>query len=191
MDLQVKSHNFKLTDDLREYIDKRVSKLDRINERITEAKFELREEPHHAPPQRYIAQFTIATRRAILRAEEKSEEPHAAVDLVAAKMDRQIRRFHDRKIHRSRREAQNLGQLSADLIEADAVAEEAIDQEANGAVVRTKRFKVQPMDTAEAIEQIELLGHDFFVFFNLDTNQMNVLYRRREGDFGVIEPELA
>jgi putative sigma-54 modulation protein len=61
----------------------------------------------------------------------------------------------------------------------------------NGVVVRSKRFPVLPMDTAEAIEQIELLGHDFFVFHNHETNQINVLYRRRDGQYGVLEPELA
>jgi putative sigma-54 modulation protein len=194
MELQVKTHNLKLSDEVRGYIEKRVGKLDRINERISEAKFELREEPHHANPnERIIAQFTIATRRAILRAEEKSSDIHAAVDLVTDKMARQIRRFHDRKIHRHRRDAVNLGQLSADLVDGEMEVEpEDVIVTSNGvAIVRTKRFPVQPMDTEEAIEQIELLGHDFFVYFNAETSQMNVLYRRKSGDYGVLEPELA
>lgn len=193
MDVLIKSHNFKMTDSLREYIEKRVSKLDRVDERITEAKFEIREQPHHSPDDRFKAQFTIATRKAILRAEDRSEDPHVAIDIVTDKMARQIRRFHDRKIYRTRRDAVNLGLLAAnqteDVVEPSAVAAE--DDEIESVVVRTKRFQAQPMDTAEAIEQIELLGHDFFVFFNLDTSQMNVLYRRKGGQYGVLEPELA
>jgi len=194
MDVQIKSHNMRLSDDLREYIDKRVSKLDRVNERIIEAKFELRQEKSHNPTQRFIAQFTIQTPRAILRAEEKNTDPNTAIDIVTDRMARQIKRFHDRKIHRSKRSAVNLGLLAADqspeLLPADLADEDGEDG-LDGAVVRTKRFPVLPMDTAEAIEQIELLGHDFFVFHNHESNQINVLYRRRDGQYGLLEPELA
>jgi putative sigma-54 modulation protein len=193
MELQIKAHNIRLSDDLREYIDKRVSKLDRVNERIIEAKFELRQEKSHNPTQRFIAQFTIATPRSILRAEEKNTDPNAAIDIVTDKMARQIKRFHERKIHRSKRSAVNLGLLAADqspeLLPASFEDDE--DEPTNGVIVRTKRFPVLPMDTAEAIEQIELLGHDFFVFHNHETNQFNVLYRRQDGQYGVLEPELA
>ncbi|HYI15222.1 MAG TPA: ribosome-associated translation inhibitor RaiA [Thermomicrobiales bacterium] len=192
MDLQIKAHNIRLSDDLREYIEKRVTKLDRVNERIIEAKFELRQEKTHNPTQRFIAQFTIATPRAILRAEEKNTDPNAAIDIVTDKMSRQIKRFHERKIHRSKRSAVNLGQLAADQSpELLPASFEDQDEAADGVVVRTKRFPVLPMDTAEAIEQIELLGHDFFVFHNHETNQINVLYRRQDGQYGVLEPELA
>jgi putative sigma-54 modulation protein len=193
MDVTIKAHNFKLTDSLREYIEKRVAKLDRVNERITEAKFEIREQPHHSPDERFKAQFTISTRKAVLRAEDRSEDAHAAIDIVSDKMARQIRRFHDRKIQRSRREAINLGMLAAEQSEDAVSLDESVAEEieAQDMIVRTKRFQVLPMDTAEAIEQIDLLGHDFFVFYNLDTSQMNVLYRRKGGQFGVLEPELA
>jgi putative sigma-54 modulation protein len=190
MELQIKTHNMKLDDDLREYIEKRVTKLDRINERIIEAKFELREETHHKPTVRYVGQFTIATARAILRAEEKNADPNTVVDLVTDKMARQIRRFHDRKVHRTKREAVNLGLLAADQSE-ELQLSDTEDTEENGTIIRSKRFKVQPMDTEEAVEQMELLGHDFFVFYNLESSQMNVLYRRKDGAFGVLEPELA
>jgi putative sigma-54 modulation protein len=193
MEVQIKSHNIKLSDDLREYIQKRVSKLDRVNERITEAKFELRREKSHNPTERFIAQFTIVTRRTILRAEEKNTDPNTAIDLVTDKMARQIRRFHDRKVHRSRRDAVNLGLLAAEHSPEMAPPTDIEDEDEliNASVVRTKRFTVQPMDTAEAIEQIELLGHDFFVYHNLDSNMINVLYRRKDGQYGLLEPELA
>jgi putative sigma-54 modulation protein len=193
MELQIKAHNIRLSDDLREYIDKRVGKLDRVNERIIEAKFELRQEKSHNPTQRFIAQFTIATPRSILRAEEKNTDPNAAIDIVTDKMARQIKRFHERKIHRSKRSAVNLGLLAADQSPEllPASFEDGDDEAIDASVVRTKRFPVLPMDTAEAIEQIELLGHDFFVFHNHETNQFNVLYRRQDGQYGVLEPELA
>jgi len=193
MDVQIKAHGMRLTDDLREYIEKRVSKLDRVNERIIEAKFELRQQKSHNPAQRFIAQFTIQTPRSILRAEEKNEDGYAAIDIVTDRMARQIKRFHERKVHRSKRAAVNLGQLAADQSPELLPADLADDEEVAlyGDVVRTKRFPVLPMDTAEAIEQIELLGHDFFVFHNHESNQINVLYRRKDGQYGVLEPELA
>lgn len=195
MDIQIKTHNLKLNDDTREYIEKRVAKLDKVNERIVDAKFEVRREAHHNPTQKYIAQFTIATKQAVLRAEERNSDITTAVDLVTDKMARQIRRFHDRRTKRDRRAAVGLGQLAADqpqpiaAADADGVLDEMdTDEEL---VVRTKRFDVMPMDTAEAIEQMELLGHDFFVFYNPDSSRMSVLYRRQDGGFGVLEPELA
>jgi len=189
MDVQIKAHNLKLNDEIRAYIESRSSKLDRINERITEAKFEVRDEPAHRDGQRYVVQFTIATKQAILRAEERHADLRSAIDSVIDKMSRQIRRFHDRRIHRNRRDAVNLGVLAADNAPEMAPAEP--DDLAEVGVIRTKRFQIQPMDTAEAIEQIELLGHDFFVFYNADTSHLNILYRRKDEQYGIIVPELA
>lgn len=190
MELQVKTHNVTLSDDLNEYIQRRASKLDRVNERITDAKMELREAPSHRDGARYTAQLTITTRRAILRSEDRGTDIRATVDLAIDKMNRRIKRFHDRKVHRGRRDAVNLGELAVN--QADALeALEPADDEAAEPVVRVKRFKMQPMDPDEAIEQLELLGHDFFVYYNPDAGKLNVLYRRRDGGYGVIEPDLA
>ena len=189
MELQVKTHNMKLSDDLNEYIQRRASKLDRVNERITDAKIELREAAAHHPGERFTVQLTISTRRAILRAEDRGAELRTTVDMAIDKMNRRIKRFHERKIHRGRREAMSLGQLAVE--HADALELPELDDDDAGAVARIKRFKIQPMDSDEAIEQLELLGHDFYVFFNPDSGVLNVLYRRKDGDYGVIEPDLA
>jgi len=189
MEVTVKAHNFKPTAELQDYVQRRAAKLDRVNERIVEAKLEMRLEQNRREGERYVGQFTIATRGAILRAEDRATDARAAVDLVVDKMARQIRRLHDRKIHRGRRDAVGLGEIAAAQIDGDA--EQELDAPEDGLVVRTKRFKIQPMDTTEAVEQLELLGHDFFVYYNPDTSRMNVLYRRRDGGYGVIEPELA
>jgi putative sigma-54 modulation protein len=191
MDVQIKTHNLKLTDELRDYINKRVEKLNKVDERITDAKFELRVEPHHHPTQKFVAQFTIATKRAILRAEDRNSDPHTVVDMVTDRMARQIRRFHDRKVYRDRRVAVGLGELAVEQLSTEQ-APQRITEDGQGpeTIVRTKQFPVLPMDSVEAVEQMELLGHDFYVFFNADTSQMNVLYRRKEGGFGVLVPEL-
>jgi len=192
MQLQIKTHSMKLDDGLREYIEKRVAKLDRIDERVTEAKFELREQAHHNPTVRYVGQFTIVTPRGILRVEEKNADPNTVVDLVTDKMARQIRRFHDRKVNRAKRASTSLGVLAADQSDTLGAADEVEpDIETSGAIIRSKRFPVLPMNSEEAAEQMELLGHDFFVFFNPESSQMNVLYRRKDGALGLLEPELA
>src|SRR5215213_10295718 len=105
MEVQVKAHNFKPSVELDDYIQRQAAKLDRVNERVVDAKLELRHEQHRREGERYVAQFTIATRGAILRAEDRATEARAAADLVIDKMNRQIRRMHDRKIHRGRRDA--------------------------------------------------------------------------------------
>jgi putative sigma-54 modulation protein len=189
MELQVKTRNVKLSDDLNEYIQRRASKLDRVNERITDAKLELRESPAHRDGVRYTAQLTISTRRAILRAEDTGTEVRATIDMAIDKMNRRIKRFHERKIERGRREAVSLGELA--VTQAEELELPEPDDDTTGAVARVKRFKIQPMDSEEAIEQLELLGHDFYVFFNPDSGTLNVLYRRKDGDYGVIEPDLA
>lgn len=189
MELQVKTHNLKLSDDLNEYIQRRAGKLDRVNERITDAKIELREASAHRDGLRYTAQLTITTPRAILRAEDRGNDVRATVDMAIDRMNRRIKRLHERKIGRGRRAAVNLGELA--VAQADAVEAAEPDELEVGNVARTKRFKIQPMDVDEAIEQLELLGHDFFIFYNPDAGKLNVLYRRKDGGYGVIEPELA
>lgn len=189
MDVQIKTQNVRLTDHLQEYIENRVSKLDSVNERTTDAKFELRSEHPRSGGEQFVAQFTIAMRGNLLRSEVRNHDQHTAIDQAIDKMKRQIRRYRDRKIRRSRRNAMSLGELAVDQV--DGETEDILVEEAAGAVVRTKRFKLQPMDAEEAIEQMELLGHTFFVYFNPDTGQTNVLYRRADGDYGVIEPEIA
>jgi putative sigma-54 modulation protein len=190
MDVQIKSQNVRMTDHLRDYIESRVSKIERVHERTTDVKFELRSEHPRTGGEQFIAQFTIAMPGTILRSEVRNHDQHAAVDQAVDKMTRQIRRYRDRKLGKSRRNAPSLADLAIDQAEIEASAQE-IAEDAGGAVVRSKRFAIQPMDTDEAIEQLELLGHDFFVFYNPETSQTNVLYRRKDGDYGLIEPEIA
>ena len=189
MDVQIKTQNVRLTDHLREYIESRVGKLDSVNERTTDAKFELRSEHPRSGGEQFIAQFTIAMRGNLLRSEVRNHDQHTAIDQSIDKMKRQIRRYRDRKIGRGRRNAMSLGELAVDQVETDEAADAV--EEPQGAIVRRKRFALQPMDAEEAVEQMELLGHTFFVYFNPDTGQTNVLYRRADGDYGVIEPEIA
>jgi ribosome hibernation promoting factor len=197
MEVQIKTKNVRLTEPLQEYIQRRLQKLEKVNERVIDAKLEVRAERNRTGGEQHVAQLTIATKDAILRAEEKNYDLHTAIDLAVDRMTRQIRRFHDKRVF-SRRRVKQMAQLDSaepmslspdgQLLSTEPTEDDEIPVEA---LVRRKRFKIQPMSEDEAIEQMELLGHDFFVFFNPDVAQINVLYRRRDGQYGLIQPDLA
>lgn len=195
MDVQIKTRDLKLTDGLQEYIDARIQKLERVHEPVIDATLELRCEKPRSGGEITIAQFTIQTKKAILRTEEKDHDPHVAIDQSVDRMARQIRRLRDKKIFVPRRRRQAYANQNA-AADSTAIEDpfEVLDDEDREielpAPVRHKRFTVLPMDEAEAIEQMELLGHDFFVFFNPDDGQINVMYRRHDGQYGLIHPEL-
>ncbi|MGA7672176.1 MAG: ribosome-associated translation inhibitor RaiA [Nitrolancea sp.] len=193
MDVQIKTKNIRLTDSLEEYIQRRLQKLDKVNENVIDAKLEVRTERNRSGGEQHVAQLTIATKNSILRSEEKNHDLHTAIDLAVDRMARQIRRFHDKKVF-SRRRKKATQPDPAELLPLGADGEIAgsddDDEVSIEDLVRRKRFKIQPMNEDEAIEQMELLGHDFFVFFNPDEAQVNVLYRRRDGRYGLIQPDL-
>lgn len=195
MDVQIKTRDLKMTDGLQEYIDNRVERLGRVQEPVIDAVLELRGEKRRSGGEMVIAQFTIRTNRTILRTEEKDHDPHVAIDQTVDRMERQIRRYRDKKIFvpRRRRRAHANQPTEIEMPPTDDIFDELEGEEQDWepqSAVRRKRFSVLPMDETEAIEQMELLGHDFFVFFNPDDGQINVMYRRYDGEYGVIQPEL-
>ena len=188
MDIVVRGRNFEITPRLQDYVDKKVGKLDRYLPTIDEARMELSVESTQSAQHSQIAQLTVRSRGRILRAEERDQDIFAAIDTVMDKMQRQITRYKDRAA--SRKESRGVEiQPEAELEPLTEAEREEL--EPAGAIVRTKRFPVTPMDPEEAIEQMELLGHDFFVFLNADVKSINVLYRRKNGDYGLLQPELA
>ncbi len=201
MDLQIRTNGTKLTGELREFIDRRTAKLDQLIDHVVDAQLELRTIRQRTGHDFTVAQITLHTRRMILRAEERDSEPAKAVDAAVDKLVRQVRRYHDKRTNRKRRlptaEAiEELAVPSTDgvdeqwaLTDLDGDLDEE-DRPSDG-VVRTKRFSVKPMPVDEAIEQMEFLGHDFYLFHNADEDQINLLYRRRDGSLGLLAPSLA
>jgi len=179
MQLIIQGKNIEVTDRLQEYIEKKVGKLDRYLPTITEARMELSVEDAKSAKDRQVAQLTVRSKGTLLRAEERSADMFASIDAIVDKMYRQIVRYKGKRYGRGR----GPGEIPP--------VEEFEEEEASHRIVRTKRFQVAPMDEEEAVEQMELLGHDFFVFFNVNTNEVNVIYRRKDGNYGLIEPELA
>ena len=173
---------------IREYIQERIDRLERFNERAVDGKFELRPVRHRSGGEQWVAQFTMYLPGRILRAEMRDHDRHHAIDVAIEKMRKQLRRYNARKIDKNRRGAVNLGRLAAAQVEQDSLMQDGAASEL-GPVVRTKTFEYLSMDTEEAIEQMELLEHDFFVFRDAETGDTNVVYRRHDGDYGLIRPE--
>lgn len=170
-----------LTNDIRDYVDKKIPRLDRYLDQIDETRVDLSySKTAREASNRFVAQITLRGRGFILRAEERATEIKAAIDLVMDKIERQIERYKGKK-YRSRAGATPASEF---------IQEEAIE-EPQPLIARRKKFTLIPMDEMEAIEQMNLLGHeDFFIFYNVASNSINVLYKRRDGTYGLIQPEL-
>jgi putative sigma-54 modulation protein len=189
MDIQVRGNGVTINDALREFINRRAAKLDHFVGRVTDAKLELRALHNRVGPDTTAAQLTIRSGRDVLRAEERATDQMQAVDQVFDKLERQIRRVHDK---RSRRRAPGQETIRISPVAPDTASDldelDLDEHERVGDLVRTKRFGLKPMDVSEAIEQMELLGHDFFLFHYADEDIPSVVYRRRDGAYGLLIP---
>jgi putative sigma-54 modulation protein len=174
----------RMTDSTREYVEKKAAKLERYLQEIDEIRVELSHiKTARNATDRHVAQITVRGRNFLLRTEERTDDLHAAFDMALDKMQRQIERYKG-KHYRNRGD----GRSAAEVAEEE---EWPVDEtgELLPLVVRRKKFVLVPMDEEEAVEQMRLLGHDnFFVFFNAEQNSIQVLYRRRNGTYGLIEP---
>lgn len=191
MELTIKGHNIDITTRLENYVEKKVGRLDRYMPSLSGVSVELTTQNSRSAVQRQIAQITIRDNRGtILRAEERSSDIFAAIDTVIDKLYRQIQRYQGKR----RRRWRGGGGVAEEFVAGEPLPfdeeedEEAADEEPG--IVRYKRFALHPMAAEEAMEQMELLDHDFFVFFNIEEDAINVLYRRRDGNYGLLQPEL-
>ena len=174
----------RLTDNLREYIEKKTNKLERHLQEIEEIRVEVSHvKSARSATDRHVAQLTVHGRGFILRTEERSDDIHAAFDTALDKMQRQIERYKGKR-NRGRGD----GRSAAEVLEEPMPVDEETG-ELSPLIARRKKFAVLPMNEDEAVEQMRLLGHDnFFIFFNPEHNVIQVLYRRRNGTYGLIEP---
>jgi putative sigma-54 modulation protein len=177
--------NLELTDAIRDYILKKTGKLDRFLKEIEDIRIDLSySKTARNTKERYISQITLRGRGFILRAEERSDDLYSAIDLMVNKIQRQIERYKGKRYR-------SLSSIKPIIEKVTQKSTEIEPQEISSPIVRRKRFKLIPMDELEAIEQMNLLSHeDFFIFFNVKSQAINVLYRRRDGNYGIIEPEI-
>ncbi len=191
MELRIHARNVDVTPRLQEHVEKKVSKLDRYLPNIQEVRVDLAIERRKQGMDQCIAQLTLRnTRGVILRAEEKKQpDIYAALDVALDKMYRQIERYKGKRKRRGTGRFYETEQAleSVESVPGTAVEEE---EEEKTAIVRRKTVTLIPMSEEEAIDQMELLGHNFFVFLNAETAKLGVLYRREDGNYGVLEPRI-
>ena len=183
--LEVFGREFEVTDHMRDYVTKKVAKLDRHLDAIDEIRVDLAYvKAARSVTDRYVAQMTVNGKGFILRSEERADDIRTALDASMEKLSRQIERFKDK-----RKNGRGDGKSASDV--APEIEPIGDDEFETPVIVRRKQFDLIPMAEEEAIEQMKLLGHDnFFVFFNVKSSAVNVLYRRRDGTYGLIEPNV-
>lgn len=205
MRTQIKGRNVTVTDALRDYAEDKVARVHKLLQQrkideVTRVELELMVEKNPSIPEPSIAEATIFTRGPVIRARERSDDMYAAIDLVTDKLMRRVKKYHDKMHGKTRKGREKLVAVAEPLPpvegeEAPVAAAAAVGAELahdepgdNGRVVKVKQFDLKPMSVDEAMLQLELVGHDFFVFQNAETLRTNVLYRRRDGHYGLIEP---
>ncbi len=183
MELQFRALDLSDAPALKDFALARAATLDHLVDRVVDAQMELRRRHQRSGGEATKVQLTIQIGRQLLRAEEEDHDARRAIDQVVDKMARQIRRYHDKRTDRKGRRPPV---AVPDVVPLNDLPDEEVSFPI---LVRSKRFAMKPMDVEEAIDQLELLGHDFFLFQNVEEDQMNVVYRRRDGSYGLIGPE--
>ncbi|SRR6266545_1205040 len=177
MRLQVKGRNVEVSEQIRTYAEEKLGKLDRHLADPTRVELELAVERNPSIAGNHIAEATIWTKGPVLRARESSSDMKASIDQLVDKLERQVKRYREKR-RGGRRHAESLPAEPAPVTTT----------EEGPMIVKTKQFAVKPMSADEAVLQLELIGHDFYVFRNADSDEVNVVYRRRDGNYGLIEP---
>lgn len=181
--IELFAKNMEVTERINDYVTKKVAKLDRYMSGIEETRVDLAyEKSARSAADRQVAQITVRGKGAILRTEERANDIFEAIDAAVEKMQRKMERYKG-KHHRGRGDGTTVADIVQEPVEVEEVPAPII--------AKRKGFHLIPMGEMEAVEQMELLGHEnFFVFYNADTDAINVLYRRRDGTLGLITPEV-
>jgi len=179
MEITVTFRHMEPTDALREYAIEKVTKLTRYVDRMTEANVVLSLEKH-----RHIAEVTINANRITINGREETHEMHSAIDLVMDKIERQVKKYKD-KIH-NHKPTPHQQSINARI---NVLSSESIDRNEGPRVIKTETLSIKPMSVEEAVMQMDLLNNEFFIFSNASNQKVSVIYRRKDGDYGLIEPE--
>jgi putative sigma-54 modulation protein len=177
MRLSVKGKNLEVSDSIRRYAEEKLGKLNRQLHELTQVELELCVEKNPSIAQNQVAEATIWTKGPTLRAREASTDMKASIDQLTDKLLRQVEHYRAKRRHRQPR---------GNAIPTGGPM--ALEEEAGPKIVKSKQFTVKPMNAEEAALQLELVGHDFFVFRNDESDEVNVIYRRRGGGYGLIVP---
>jgi putative sigma-54 modulation protein len=183
MRVTVKGKNVHVTDTLKAYAEKKLQKLNKYFSNIKDAQV-----TQSIQRNWHIVEVQLEGDGVFLRGEERSADMYASIDAVVEKLERQVKRFKGKLLQHPRPAEEELEE-EIEIEEVPAGTEEEAEEGLPN-IVKTKRFAIKPMTAEEAAMQMELINHDFFVFLNQETEQVNVLYRRKDGNYGLIEPEI-
>ncbi len=172
MQIHLTGRNLEVTQAIRHYAEEKVGKLQKFLDKITSAHIVLSVQKY-----RQIAEVTLRVRDLTIRGEESTPDLYSSIDLVAEKLERQLRKYKGKILSHANRSGKNPGAMASP------------NEDEGSRIVKAKRFAIKPMSVDEAILQMDLLGHSFYVFRNAQTDEVNVVYRRREDTYGLIEPE--
>ena len=186
MHVIVHGHGIDVTGPLREYAERKVSKLDEYYGNIQKATVTLDVRPIDDLFRNNVAEVTVWTAGRMLRATDGASDMYAAIDQVFEMLERQIEKHKEKRKHETRRQAERAKEEVREMLEEKLRPKEP----AGPVIVKVKRFAMKPQTPEEAAHEMELLGHDFYMFMNSKTREINVVYRRKTGNYGLIEPEL-
>ena len=170
----ITGRNIDITEGLKSAVEEKLGKLDRFFAPETEVNVTLSVEK-----ERQKIEVTIPVKGNIIRSEQVSSDMYISIDLVEEVIERQLKKYKNKIVDKQ----QNAAAFAQEFVEKDYDDDEV-------KIIRTKRFGIKPMDPEEACVQMELLGHNFYVFFNSETEEVNVVYKRKGNTYGLIEPEL-
>ncbi|MDD9271817.1 ribosome hibernation-promoting factor, HPF/YfiA family [Paenibacillus sp. GCM10023248] len=182
MMISIRGEHLEVTEALRDYVEKKLTRLDRYFDAPLTSDVQVK---LSVVKGLQAIEVSIPLTGVLLRAEERNTDMYASIDLVVDKLERQIRKHKTRTNRKIREEG---GKRDLFKIETSPVT--YVDEEEDFELVRNKRFDLKPMDVEEAILQMNLVGHNFFVFSNMDTDTVNVVYKRNDGKYGLIEPAI-
>ena len=179
----IRGENIEVTPAIRDYVESKISKLERYFNNDIDAPANVNLKTYN--DKRTKIEVTIPMKRLTLRAEERNDDLYAGVDAIIDKLERQLRK-HKTKVNRKFRDREGVGIYFANTPTPETELAES-EQEEEMEIVRTKQFSLKPMDDEEAILQMNLLGHDFYIFTDAESIETNIVYRRKDGKYGLIE----
>jgi putative sigma-54 modulation protein len=183
MDLNLTGKNLEISAQARDYINLKLNKVNRYLPNILSFDVVASRQMTRSPNQQFIVQVTIDSNGTLIRGEERAQDLHAAVDKVYEVLSRQIEHYKGKLPYKKGRRPTSIRTTTTEA--TSGVADESVEE--GPQVVKNKKFELKPMSLDEAIDQMQLLGHDFFLYYNPDTNNVNLLYKRKDGNLGLIE----
>ena len=181
LNFNIRGENIEVTPAIREYVESKIEKVERYFNEDLNANANVNLKVYNDKQTK--VEVTIPMKNLTLRAEERHNDMYAAIDLIVDKLERQIRK-HKTKVNRKFRDREGAGTYFASVAQAEPVTE---GSEEEYTIVRTKQFDLKPMDQEEAVLQMNMLGHDFYIYTDAESDSTNIVYKRKDGKYGLIE----